>query len=122
MHSEVTTNLPNPSWRKLLAAIFSVGACLGSGITYGVFQAIDGHKPPTFGCATGEPVNVFRVDYERLELGMSQAVVEAMLNPGVEISLTESTAQLLWENCDGSKLQVTFRNDALIHKEQADLQ
>jgi len=64
---------------------------------------------------------VGRVDYERIQPGMTQIQVEATLPPGVEVSRSKESTQLVWENPDGSKIEAEFQNGILTSKAQSGL-
>lgn len=62
-----------------------------------------------------------RAEYEQLRIGMSLTDVRSILNRGIEVSRSTTTATFVWENPDGSKITVTFENDRLKSKEQSGL-
>lgn len=64
---------------------------------------------------------VSRVDYERIQPGMTQTQVEATLAPGVEVSRSKESNRLVWENPDGSKIEAEFQNGILTNKAQSGL-
>ena len=64
---------------------------------------------------------VSRVDYERIQPGMTQTQVEATLGPGVEVSRSKESNRLVWENPDGSKIEAEFQNGILTNKTQTGL-
>ncbi|WP_375494651.1 hypothetical protein [uncultured Nostoc sp.] len=62
-----------------------------------------------------------RAEYEQLSIGMSLTDVRSILNRGVEVNRSETTAAFVWENPDGSKINVTFEYDKLKSKAQSGL-
>ena len=98
----------------LLASLVLI---LGVGIGRGLVEKFSFHDQPQDTRVT----TVTRVDYERLDIGMTQFEVESVLNPGVEVSRSEGQVWLTWENPDGSQIEATFEDGVLIHKQQSGL-
>ena len=105
---------------RLMSSVFSIGVALGAGISYGTLKG-NSQQVANVKCTSAEPINVSRVDYERLELNMSQSEVESILDPGVETSRSENAVHMMWENCDSSRIVVKIENGVLKHKEQLGL-
>lgn len=63
--------------------------------------------------------------YDKVETGMSYEQVKAILGDGEEQASTEAagvkTKVYMWENSDGSNMNITFQNDKMIGKAQANL-
>ncbi len=62
-----------------------------------------------------------RAEYERLKLGMSLAVVEAILDRGIEIEQSAKETTFFWKNPDKSSITVIFENGKLKRKKQEGL-
>ncbi|MBG1262222.1 hypothetical protein F8S20_25620 [Nostoc sp. BAE] len=62
-----------------------------------------------------------RVDYEQLKPGMSVTDVQAILDRGIEINRSETTATFFWQNSDSSHITVIFKNGKLMSKAQSKL-
>ncbi|MHC5746587.1 MAG: hypothetical protein ACYTXT_32795 [Nostoc sp.] len=116
------SNLPNslnPSVR-LVTIIFSIGVVLGSGLGYGFYQTTENANLQDRSKTTENP-HFNRVEYERLQLGMSLTDVEAILYRGIEVNRSTTMATFVWENSDGSKISAIFENGKLKSKEQTGL-
>jgi len=108
---------PGGSPIKPLALLASLVLALGVGIGQGLADKASFRDQPQDTRVT----TVTRVDYERLDIGMTQFEVESILDPGVEVSRSEGQVWLTWENPDGSEIEATFRDGVLIHKQQSGL-
>ena len=102
---------------KPFALLASLVLALGVGIGRGLAEKSSFRDQPYDTRVT----TVTRVDYERLDIGMTQAEVESILDPGVEVSRSEGEVWLTWENPNGSRIEATFRDGVLIHKQQSAL-
>ena len=93
--------------------ILSFGIGIGIGLATVLMQLFSGHS--------NSSNLVSRVDYERIQPGMTQTQVEATLPLGIEVSRSEESTQLVWENPDGSKVEAEFQNRILTSKAQSGL-
>ncbi|WP_427159204.1 hypothetical protein ACQFX9_24605 [Aliinostoc sp. HNIBRCY26] len=123
MSSLPNSNHSNNYFRLLTdryVQLFLVGVAIGSGVGYGFRQNIADPKRQ-------EPIiqneirRFSRAEYERLQLGMRIAEVEAILGRGTEIQRSTTIAIFIWENWDTSKITVTFETGKLKRKEQLGL-
>lgn len=103
----------------LLAIIFSIGATLGSGLAYGFSQVRTNNQAPS--TAQAELQGIRLAEYERVELGMSLAEVQATLGRGTETSRSTTIATFVWKNSDGSGITAIFEKGRLKSKEQSGL-
>jgi hypothetical protein len=116
MFNKVDTSLFKP----LLTLAFAVGVAFGYGLEVGINKAISVTEQKERHAQT-EFQYVTRVDYEQLTPGMSLTDVQAILDRGIEINRSETTATFLWQNSNGSYITVTFKNGKLISKAQSKL-
>lgn len=107
--------LPNLPYLRLLVTITIV---FGFGIGYGL-----SHNSATTkqSLVIVENRHFTRAEYERLRLGISIVEAEAILDRGTEIQRSTKTRVFVWKNPDGSKINATFMDSKLIHKEQTGL-
>ncbi len=96
-----------------LHLLIPIGLAVGLGIAKGLTQSFSGQN--------NSSNLVSRVDYERIQPGMTQVQVEATLPPGVEVSRSKESNRLVWENPDGSKIEANFQDGILTHKAQSGL-
>ena len=94
-----------------------LGATLGAAISVGLVAGLS-QLPLS---PNSSSTQVGRVDYERIQPGMTQTQVEATLPPGIEVSRSKESTQLVWENPDGSKIEAEFQNGILTSKAQSGL-
>ncbi|TBR59301.1 hypothetical protein B4U84_19555 [Westiellopsis prolifica IICB1] len=93
---------------------------LGSGLAYGFVQtAFNSKQHGQF--AQTESHRFGRAEYEQLKIGMSLTEVRSILNRGIEVRQSTTTATFVWENPDGSKITLTFEGNRLKSKEQSGL-
>lgn len=105
---------------RLLSLIFSIGVTLGSGLGYGLSQALDTvcqQQPHT----QLQSRHFGQAEYVRLAPGMSPSEVESILDRGTEISRSATIATFVWQNPDGSQIKATFESGKLKSKEQSNL-
>ncbi|MCC5606152.1 hypothetical protein LC612_04930 [Nostoc sp. CHAB 5834] len=57
-------------------------------------------------------------EYQRLNLDMSIAEVEAILGRGTEIERTKATVHFVWTNIDTSEIRVEFQAGKVKSKKQ----
>ncbi|WP_246275664.1 hypothetical protein [Brasilonema bromeliae] len=120
MSSLPNSNPYNP-YVRLLGIIFSLGVALGSGLGYGFSQAISSTKQQKLPTQT-ELCYVSRIEYERLQPGMSLTDVQAILGSGgTEVDRTATTATFIWENPNGYKITTVFNIGKLESKKQTGL-
>lgn len=100
---------------RVLAAFFSIGVALGSGMGYGFSQATSKAASHIEAQAIG------LAEYQRVQPGMSLSEVEAILGRGTEVSRTQTTVVFVWRNFDRSSMTATFENSDLKSKAQYDL-
>lgn len=114
-------NKVDPSlFKRLLTLVFAVGVAFGYGLEVGINKAISVNEQKERHTQT-EFQNVTRVDYEQVKPGMSLTDVQAILDRGIEINRSETTATFFWQNSDGSHITVTFKNGKLVSKAQSKL-
>ncbi|MDZ8069040.1 MAG: hypothetical protein RMY64_26080 [Nostoc sp. DedQUE08] len=113
---------PQPHLARLLAIFFSIGITIGSGLGYGFKQATDSMPSKSTSTATQQKSQNFGLaEYIRLEPGMSLTQVESILDRGVEVERSETTAKYIWRNASGSNITVVFKNGKLVRKTQENL-
>ena len=100
-----------PAFRNYLLSTFAVGVSLGAGISHG-FSHTRGFVAST---------EVTRAEYERIELQMPRAEVEAILGGGTEVEQSALSTTFEWKNPNGSLMTATFRRGKVIQKSQRDL-
>lgn len=100
-----------PALRNYLLSSFAIGVSLGAGISHGF----------SHGRGLVTSVEVTRAEYERIELQMPRAEVEAILGRGVEVDQSALATTFEWKNLDGSLMTATFRKGNVIQKSQRDL-
>ncbi|NEZ54223.1 hypothetical protein [Adonisia turfae] len=103
--------------RKIVSTVLGIGITLGSGLYLGITQGL---STSINNQARTQP-KVSRADYERIKLDMTQAEVEAILNPGIEVRRSKDSNWLIWENSDQSKIEAEFHDGVLVYKEQSGL-
>lgn len=99
------------TFRTCLLATFAIGVSLGAGINQGL------NRTTKISVLT----EVTRAEYERIELQMPRAEVEAILGRGIEIEQSELSTTFEWRNLDGSSMTATFRKGNVIRKSQSNL-
>jgi hypothetical protein len=107
-------------FRPLLTLVFALGVAFGYGLEVGINKAISAPEQKERHAQTDFQY-VTRVDYEQLKPGMSVTDVQAILEQGIEINRSETTATFLWQNSNGSYITVTFKNGKLTSKAQSKL-
>jgi hypothetical protein len=100
----------DPTIRKVLIGIFSIGIALGAGIKYG-FIAPSAYTQQ----APASPVYSL-IEYERIRPGMPLTEVRAIIGSGTEISRSESVVEVEWVYPDGTKIVGTFNDNILTQK------
>jgi hypothetical protein len=105
----------DPTVRKVLIGIFSIGIALGAGIKYG-FVTPFAYTPQT------PASHVYSlIEYERIRPGMPLTEVRAIIGSGTEISRSESVVEVEWVNQDGTKIVGIFNDNLLTQKKQSGL-
>ncbi|MEL7140618.1 MAG: hypothetical protein AAFY33_05945 [Cyanobacteria bacterium J06643_4] len=99
------------TFRTCLLATFAIGVSLGAGINQGFNRA----------ATISGLTDVTRAEYERIELQMPRAEVEAILGRGIEVEQSALSTTFEWKNPDGSSMTATFRKGNVIRKSQSDL-
>ncbi|PSB30928.1 hypothetical protein [Stenomitos frigidus] len=105
-------NEPPNLLSKLLSIAFSLGIAFGTGFGYGYAKYITAHPPMQL---------IGRVEYERLQQGMSTFQVEALLGSGVETQSSPTEVTYTWKNQDKSEITIVFKNGYLYNKKQSGL-
>ncbi|ESA35116.1 hypothetical protein N836_13710 [Leptolyngbya sp. Heron Island J] len=117
--SQENQSSPNISYHFYLGLRFSVVVFLGGVVLgAGIFVSKVSSKSA---CPFAEAAQVTRADYEKLRKDMSRTDIEATLGPGVETRQAQNKTHLVWENCDGSNLEVILENGVLAVKNQSNL-
>lgn len=94
-----------------------LGVSLGAAIALGLLSVLS----QSLLSPSSNFTQVGRVDYEKIQPGMTQTQVEATLAPGIEVSRSKESNRLVWENSDGSKIEAEFQNGILTNKVQSGL-
>lgn len=106
-----------PVTSKLADALVKVIAIGSLGVNIIFAPVATGPQNPQF-CSMGTCSAISRVEYERLEIGMTLTQVEAILGPGTETYTAENRSQFRWQNSDDYRVEATFQEGKLIEKEQ----
>ncbi|QFS44269.1 hypothetical protein [Nostoc sphaeroides] len=100
---------------RLFLISFALGVGIGSG---SISRNISDPKPPEASIQSNVTNNFSLAEYQRLNLDMSVAEVEAILGRGTEIERTKATAHFVWINLDTSEIRVEFQAGKLKSKKQ----
>jgi hypothetical protein len=116
---------PQPNYLRWLVAIFMVGSmfgAFGAGVFDGIRQTTDSATPkqnPSVFHSGNQALG--RAEYERLQIGITQAEVESILGRGIEVEKSVSNATYTWTNADSSSITAIFQNGRLVQKFQHNL-
>lgn len=79
-----------------------------------------------FGCGSGGANKITMEKYNQVTTGMTYEQVQGILGEGTEMSRNEmagyTTVMYMWENEDGSNMNIIFQNDAVNTKAQFGLE
>lgn len=106
--------LPGLLSKRLVTVLFSVGVVL-SGLGYGLAKYVPLSVP------TPSAQLVGLADYESLEPGMTLVEARSILGKGIEVSRSETEANFVWLNPNGSKITAVFSGGKLKSKAQEGL-
>lgn len=108
-------NAAPKSFKPLLLGVFWIGVALASGLVYGwkhFSPSIDSAPQVSAAQLLG------LADYESLEPGMTLTEARSILGKGIETSRSETEANFVWRNLDGSKITAVFKGEKLKSKAQ----